>query len=77
MTNEDFERIYKLEDHIKKLQFLLDEGIDMMQALSNAQQKVIKAIQEHKYYINDINEYNDLRHEHDQKLWKTLEDLNE
>lgn len=75
MTNKDFDRLAKLEDHVGKLQFLLDEGIDMMQTLQESQVKLIKAIQEHKYYISDINEYNLQRTEHDEKLWQIIEDL--
>lgn len=75
MTNKDFDRLAKLEDHVGKLQFLLDEGIEMMQTLQESQVKLIKAIQEHKYYISDINEYNLQRTEHDEKLWQIIEDL--
>lgn len=75
MTNKDFDRLVKLEDHVGKLQFLLDEGIEMMQTLQESQVKLIKAIQEHKYYISDINEYNLQRTEHDEKLWQIIEDL--
>lgn len=75
MTNKDIDRLAKLEEHVGKLQFLLDEGIEMMQALQESQVKLIKAIQKHKYYITDIREYNLLRTEHDEKLWEIIEDL--
>lgn len=75
MTQKDFDRLAKLEDHVGKLQFLLDEGIEMMQALQESQVKLIKAIQEHKYYITDLNEYNYERTEYDEKLWEIIEDV--
>ncbi len=54
------------------LQFLLDEGIDIMSNLQKENQELYKAIQKHKYFIEEIKECTE-RTLVDEELWKKLE----
>lgn len=74
MNQELIDKIAKLEDHIGKLQFLLDEGIDMMLRLSESNNKMRKFIEEHKYFVTGLPQYNQSREDYDLKLWESLED---
>ena len=55
------------------LQFLLDEGVELMQNLQEENQKLYKAIQKHKYLTEDAKDPRDHTQINDQ-LWKSLEE---
>jgi hypothetical protein len=55
------------------LQFLLDEGVELMQAIQKENQKLYKAIQKHKYYTEENQDIHEIQKINDQ-LWDTLEE---
>ncbi len=58
----------KYKKELAKMQFLLDEGVDLVERLRDRLLELENAIEEHKFYIGDS------RNEHDEKLWQQIED---